>query len=204
LRAYIPTLGPTPSRKPPYCQNDGPAASVRSYPSLPYLAWSADQVVVGRVVEQTARIEVLDGQPYTFTFSLIEVEQRIRGLPEPTLVLGQAGGTPYPGCNQAFVGVPIRLGDQYLFLLKSGESLHSGVTIPLYGPLGAWQGAARIEPDTQGQDWVIVGTGKRPLAEVLGELWVVLGQPQPSDPAYQRDFVPLTRAPVAPTPTPRP
>jgi hypothetical protein len=200
LRAYLPTLGPIPSRKPPYCQNDGPAASIQSFPSFPYLAWSADQVVVGRVVEQVVRSEVYDGQPQTITYSLIAVEQRVRGEAEVTLVMVNQGGTLYPGCTQSSSQITVQLGDRRLFFLGKGKIPRS---FQVYGFLGSSEGAARIESDAQGQDWVILGTGKRSLAEVLGELWVVLGQPQPSDPSYQPYFVPLTQAPVAPTPTPR-
>lgn len=79
LQSRMPTLGPTPAWSPPYCGGNGPIGELERFPSPPVRAWVAHQIVVGRVVEQVARAEVeANGQPQTFTYSLIAVEQRAR------------------------------------------------------------------------------------------------------------------------------
>ena len=92
LQARVPTLGPTPAWSLPHCDGNGPIGEFERFPALSVRTWVSHQIVVGRVVEQLARAEVdANGQPQTFTYSLIVVEQRVRGQPEVALVLVYQG-----------------------------------------------------------------------------------------------------------------
>ncbi|MFN8513767.1 MAG: hypothetical protein U0841_14525 [Chloroflexia bacterium] len=137
-----------------------------------------------------------EGQPQIRTYSLIAVEQRVRGEPIETLVLIYTGGILSPGCEQASFQVRVQPGERRLFFLGKGR------TQPLiYFSLGHQEGAGLITRDAQGRDWVEAnGPTRRPLDEALAEVRLVLAQPPPSG---LFSPVPLTQAPLAATPTPQ-
>lgn len=116
------------------------------------------------------------------TYSLLRVEERVRGLPSDTLRSATSGGT-LDGCTQTTNLRPFRQHERLLLFLGRSDREQSPNAPPLYYLNGG-------------------ETGRQPIAD-NENLAPLLAQPPPRD--LRPDFIiPLDRAPVAPSPTPRP
>lgn len=184
----LPTFGPTPSVRPPYCGDRASIGEPITYPSLVAQAWASDQVIMGTVEAQEARWKVVGGYPYIVTYSLLHVEERVRGRPFDSLYIATPGGT-LEGCTQRSNSPTIRRGEKdVLFLLDDNYSTVE--PMPIYLINGGEAGRQSV-------------TGDGSLIMLLASLRQALGQTPPPD--LRADFVvPLDRAPIAPVATPRP
>lgn len=182
LRA-LPTFGPTPSVRPPYCGGGTSTGEPITYPSAEAQSWASDQVVVGTVEEQEARWKVVGGYPYIVTYSLLRVEGRARGWPSDALFVVTPGGT-LDGCTQRSNSPTLQRGERYLLFLLDENNRSSIEPMPIYLING---GEAGRQP--------VKGDGSTNL--LLAPLQQALALPPPSD--LRKDFVvPLARAPMAP------
>ncbi len=199
------TLPPAWMGKPiptPYCDAAGfrLASDPITYPGMAGRAWAADQLVVATVVEQSARLELGVKETFITTYSRLRVEERVRGVSTPDLLIVQAGGT-FDGCTQTFSGGTeplLRVGDRmFLFLRRSGSPEGDE---PGYYIAGGYTGAWWIAPDGRIAT-SINGRAQLLLADLLAEARQVLDQPPPRE-LNPRDVIPLDRAPLTPSPTP--
>ena len=199
-RSWLPGGATTPVGTRPACWAyaiDGP-----TYPGLAGYAWGADQIVVGTVIAQEARWETLMDRPAVFTYSLVRVTERARGLPGEALVLREAGGT-LDGCTQRGSQTALITGVTYvLFLLCQPDTMSSSAAVPTCNRLSGAAASRRVE-ESQGISWVTTDGARQPLQQVLDDIRVALAQPPPR--LYPPSLIiPLDRAPLAPTPTPQP
>lgn len=200
----LPPVVPSPAQPTPTCSVDGGitlAIDQVSYPGLSGQAWAAEQIVVGVVLAQGTRWESVRGDPSLFTYSLVRVEQRVRGVSEGELLVRSYGGT-LKGCTQRST-LPTLVPGQTALLFLQRSSVIIGARWPVYNVVGGEPGLRRIERDGQGQAWVVSGGPRLPLQQVLDELQQALRQSPPSA-LPTRDLIPLTQAPLAPMPTATP
>ncbi len=203
LRASLPTVGPLPTQA-PTCDPGGPTLVVEPvvYPGLAGQAWAAEQIIVGTVLAQEVRWESHPiWGPTIYTYSLVRVDERVRGIPEELLVVDGYGGT-LGGCTQASTSPTLRDGETALvFLLKSGGSPAGIGRLPRYHVDGGQVGLQRVSPAAGGPPTSPSGGAARPFSQILTQLRHALAQPPPSE-LDARFLVPLDRAPIAPQATP--
>lgn len=203
LRQILPPTGYVPTT-PPVCSADG-GSSVAidqvQYPGLAGLAWAAEQIVRGTVLEQLARWEPIGiGDSSIITYSLVQVEQRIRGQPVDYVIVAHYGGT-LDGCTQASSLPTLYVNEQaLLFLLKRSLQPSLDSKLAIYNAIGGSPGIQEITRQVDGMLWVTIVDKPRLVTEAIEEIRTALGQPPPKMP--QRDIVPLDRAPLAPVATP--
>ncbi len=202
LLARIPTFSLTPSVGSPICSRDGGstyAVEPVIFPGLAGQAWAADQIVVGTVAAQRAIWRVDGGEPLIETYSVVQVEERVRGLPVPELLVVEGGGT-LDGCLQRSRFPLLNAGETLLLFLHRSDGRGSS-DAPIYTINGDESGQRRIERDGNGVRWAVSGGPRLPLEQLLVESRQALTQPPPRElnPIF---IVPLDRAPLAPVATP--
>lgn len=182
LRA-LPTFGPTPSVRPPYCGSGESIGEPITYPSAEAQTWASDQVVVGTIETQEARWKVVGGYPYIMTYSLLRVEGRARGWTSDALFIVTSGGT-LEGCTQRSNSPTLERGARYLLFLLDENNRSAIEPMPIYLINGGEAGRQPVMGN-RGPDLLLV-----PLRQALA-------QPPPSD--LRKDFVvPLAHAPITP------
>lgn len=184
--SLLPVAPPTPSVRPPDCRGLAPAASSLPTPSLPVHVWSSAQVVVGTVLSQEARWEVSSGYPYIVTYSLVRVEERVRGQPADVLIIGTNGGS-LDGCKQGTSGATLQSNARYLLFLNHDQTRPEADARQSYRINGGAAGRQLLTADAD-------------LVALLDPLRQILAQVPPRD-FGPYSLVPLERAPIGTPPT---
>jgi hypothetical protein len=181
------------------------SASYVRLDSVATLSWVSHQVVAGTIVEEFPPIWVYPDpqrRPHgrkVYTDYLVRVEQRLRGLPEPTVRVRRLGGT-LDGCTQQNPDEPpLVVGERRLLFLHEFTVPNSSVSAysAIGGPQGHWglnaDGTVTTPmPQYQAYDRV-------PLTRLAGEIQpALLGTPPTTVP--QNLIVPLDQAPLAAMP----
>jgi len=201
-----PMILPTVSlqSRPPDCDMTISTSFVR-LDSVATLAWVSHHVVVGTVVKELPSVWIYpDPQRrpnwrQIYTDYLVRVDQRLRGLPEATILVRRLGGK-LDGCTQQNPDEPpLAVGDQHLLFLH--EFSLSNAPTPAYSAIGGPQGYWDLNADgTVATPIPHYQQYKRmPLAQVAEEVRsALLAQPPKTVPGDL--LVPLDRAPVPTVP----
>jgi hypothetical protein len=160
-------------------------------------AWASDQVVVGTIEEKSAHWEIVGDEPLIRTYSRLRVEERVRGRPEPTLLIRTVGGT-LDGCTQ-HIGdeASLRVGERLLLFLRQSDTSTSDEIryFVVSGSSSVWTISSDGQAATNS-----AGLVQMPLIDLLGEIQQALEQPPPPDLDPQYVVAP-DRAPLAPMAT---
>lgn len=199
IRMFLPTVPPFPVKSAACSPNGGSTLAVEPvvYPGLAGQAWAAEQIVVGKVIAQEVRWEQHPAWgPTIYTYSLVHVNERIRGTQENPLLVYSYGGT-LDGCTQRSSLPILQNGETaLLFLLREGTQ-----TPPLYHIDGGQPELRQIVTAADGTPSVISPETTLPLESLLAQLRQALVQPPPKE-LDPRFVVPLDRAPLVRSATP--
>lgn len=177
------------------------------FETIEELAWSSHQIVAGTIVERLPSVRSTapispraPDQRAILTDYVVRVDQRVRGLPVPTVRVRQVGGT-VDGCsltNMDAVDLPI--GGRFLLFLRIDPEV--AAQVPTYRIIADYQGAWPLDPN--GTVTTRAPHHQRyngvPLAQLAGQMRTILAGPPPRTAFLERYLVPLDQAPLPPLP----
>ena len=158
------------------------AAEPIQFRSVAARAWASEQVVLGTVTAQEMRWNPRSAADAIATYSVLRVEERVRGLPFDPVFVATSGGT-IGGCTTSVSNLPkIPIGVRVLLFLTGPNQWEPQTAKTIFSPLG------------DSGSVVVVGTDAQ-AAQLLTEVRAGLHGPPPQDldPGL---VVPLDRAPI--------